>query len=170
MAKTPKTASTSPEPDPSKPGPKPKLVHSEALLEQIRALGKIQATVEESASVLRVSERTLQNFFTAHPDAKEAHDEGKSEGRASLRRAQFTSALNGNATMQIWLGKQMLGQREPIKEIEIGKPGDFAQMEDEELNAVIYAEFEEIQELERQALPSPDHVRRVDKRKGATKH
>jgi len=167
MAKTP---TKPPERTPSTPGPKPKLEHSEALIEQIRALGKIQATVEETASVLRVSERTLQNFFTAHPDAKEAHDEGKSEGRASLRRAQFTSALNGNATMQIWLGKQLLGQREPIREIEVGKPGDFAQLDDEALNAVIWAEFEEIQEIERASLPAPDPVRKVDKRKGATKH
>lgn len=95
----------------SKPGPKPKLVHSEQLLEQIRALGRIQATVEESASVLRVSLRTLQNFFTANPDAKEAHEGGMMEGRASLRRKQFAMA-DGNATMAIWLGKQYLGQRD----------------------------------------------------------
>ena len=95
----------------SKPGPKPKLVHSEQLLDQIRALGRIQATVAESASVLRVSERTLQNFFTAHVDAKEAHEEGKLEGLASLRRKQFAMA-DKNAAMAIWLGKQYLGQKD----------------------------------------------------------
>src|SRR5688572_14259994 len=63
-----------------KPGPKPKLEHSEQLLEQIRALGRIQATVAESASVLRCSERTLQNFFAEHADAKEAHEGGRMEG------------------------------------------------------------------------------------------
>ena len=31
-------------------------------------------------------------------------------GKRSLRRAQLQNALKGNATMQIWLGKQFLGQ------------------------------------------------------------
>lgn len=105
--------STPPGANKSKPGPKPKLEHSEALLDQIRALGRIQATVAESASVLRVSERTLQNFFAEHPDAKEAHEEGKLEGLASLRRKQFAMAEK-NATMAIWLGKQYLGQKDAL--------------------------------------------------------
>jgi len=33
-------------------------------------------------------------------------------GRSSLRRLQWKSATNGNITMQIWLGKQYLGQRD----------------------------------------------------------
>ena len=33
-------------------------------------------------------------------------------GRISLRRAQFKSAIGGNVMAQIWLGKQMLGQRD----------------------------------------------------------
>lgn len=97
---------------PKKTGPKPKLTHGEPLLEQLRALGRIQTTVKEAASVLRVSERTLQNFFAEYPDAKEAHDAGKLEACASLRRQQFKLAENGNATMAIWLGKQYLGQRD----------------------------------------------------------
>jgi hypothetical protein len=96
-----------------KPGPKPKLEHSEHLVDQIRALGRIQATVQEAASVLRVSERTLQNFFAAHSDAKEAHEDGKLEGLASLRRKQFAMA-DKNAAMAIWLGKQYLGQRDVV--------------------------------------------------------
>ena len=94
-----------------KPGPKPKLEHTEQLIEQIRALGRIQATVDETASVLRVSLRTLQNFFAAHEDAKEAHETGKLEGLASLRRKQFAMA-DKNAAMAIWLGKQYLGQKD----------------------------------------------------------
>jgi hypothetical protein len=124
-----------------KPGPKPKLEMSETLMDQIRALGRIQATVEEVASVLRVSERTLQNFFAAYPEAKLAHEEGKYEGHASLRRKQFALA-DKNASMSIWLGKQYLGQREPVQQIETGGPGDFATLSDEELEAEIQAEME----------------------------
>lgn len=124
-----------------KPGPKPKLEMSENLLDQIRALGRIQATVEEVASVLRVSERTLQNFFSLHPEAKLAHEEGKYEGHASLRRKQFAMA-DKNAAMAIWLGKQYLGQREPVQQIETGGPGDFASLTDTELDQMIERAYE----------------------------
>jgi hypothetical protein len=94
-----------------KRGPKPKLVKSEALYDQLRALGRIQCTYDEASSVLRCSKRTLQMFFDAHPDARETFDSGKLEGLASLRRKQFSMAET-NATMAIWLGKQYLGQRD----------------------------------------------------------
>jgi hypothetical protein len=77
----------------------------------LRALGRIQATVEEAASVLRCSKRTLQYFFEQYPDERETFEEGRHEGCASLRRKQFAMAEK-NATMAIWLGKQYLGQRD----------------------------------------------------------
>jgi len=39
-----------------------------------------------------------------------AYERGAANGRATLRRKQYELALKGNATMQIWLGKQNLGQ------------------------------------------------------------
>ena len=36
----------------------------------------------------------------------------KSEGRELLRAKQFENAMNGDKTMQIWLGKQYLGQKD----------------------------------------------------------
>jgi hypothetical protein len=96
-----------------RPGPKSRLEENFFdTIEQLRALGSIQCTQEEAAAVLRVSRATLWRFFVAYPEAVEAFDEGKEEGKASLRRAQFKSALAGNAAMQIWLGKQLLGQRD----------------------------------------------------------
>ena len=38
-----------------------------------------------------------------------------STGKMSLRRQQFKSAENGNVTMQIWLGKQWLGQTDKVE-------------------------------------------------------
>ena len=149
--------------DKSKRGPKPKLVYSDALIEQLRGLGGIQATVEECAAVLRVSVRTLQNFFVENPDAKDAHEDGKENGKASLRRAQFTLALNGNPTMLIWMGKQILEQREPVQKIETGKPGDFDQMPDDELAAAIAEQTRELAELD------PEFAAQL-RQKRATKH
>lgn len=142
--------------DKAKPGPKPKLVHSEQLIDQIRALGRIQATVSEVASVLRVSERTLQNFFTMHEDAKIAHEEGKFEGHASLRRKQFAMA-DKNAAMAIWLGKQYLGQREPVQQIETGGPGAFSELTDDELDAELQEAIKELNAAERAAKHDTQH-------------
>lgn len=36
----------------------------------------------------------------------------KSEGKELLRAKQFETAMNGNVTMQIWLGKQHLDQKD----------------------------------------------------------
>lgn len=39
----------------------------------------------------------------------------KGEGRELLRAKQFQSAMEGDKTMQIWLGKQYLGQKDSSK-------------------------------------------------------
>lgn len=95
----------------AKPGPKPLLQPDEKTLAQIRALGAIQCTDVEVASVLKVCRATLTNFFAKHPEAKQAWKDGQDEGKASLRRKQFTMAER-NAAMAIWLGKQYLGQKD----------------------------------------------------------
>ena len=38
--------------------------------------------------------------------------EKKSEGVELLKAKQYQTAMDGNVTMQIWLGKQYLGQRD----------------------------------------------------------
>jgi hypothetical protein len=114
MRKSPRPARTSKRRAPARQKPRPRPEHSEALLEQIRALGRVQATVAEVASVLRRSEDALQSFFTEHPDAKEAYEGGRLEGLVFLRRRQFELA-ESNPTMAIWLGRQFLNQREKVE-------------------------------------------------------
>ena len=80
--------------------------------EALRKLAALQCTDEELADFFDVSTKTIER--------RRKHDEefclvlrkGKSQGRISLRRAQMRTAEKGNATMQIWLGKQILGQRD----------------------------------------------------------
>lgn len=72
--------------------------------EIIEKLAKIQCTYSEIAAVLGCEERTLKRRFVT------LIKKGWQEGRASLRRMQWKSADDGNATMQIWLGKQLLDQ------------------------------------------------------------
>jgi transcriptional regulator with XRE-family HTH domain len=68
-------------------------------------------TVEEIAAELRISKRTLMRR-QKDPKFLESIERGKARGRATLRRLQWKSANAGNVTAQIWLGKQLLGQRD----------------------------------------------------------
>jgi hypothetical protein len=76
--------------------------------EKAEKLATIMCTQSEIASVLGVSLTVLEH----DPEFQRIHKKGMEHGKASVRRMQFTSANSGNATMQIWLGKQYLGQRD----------------------------------------------------------
>ena len=57
----------------------------------------------------------IADFFGCSPDLIEKSyseylTKGRSSGKIRLRQMQWKSAEEGNVTMQIWLGKQMLGQ------------------------------------------------------------
>jgi hypothetical protein len=110
----------------------------------------LQCTLVEMARFYRCSEDTIQRAVARHykekgrpaPTFAEIQKRFGAEGLISLRRAQFTSALGDqstkrapNITMQIWLGKQHLGQADKV---EVADPfGDgrdeLDKMTDEEL-------------------------------------
>lgn len=88
-----------------------RLKPDEATLTIVMGLGKIQATYAECAAVLGVDKHTFVRFKDRHPIVEEMLERGKNSGLVSLRRAQFQKAIEDkNPTMQIWLGKQYLGQ------------------------------------------------------------
>jgi hypothetical protein len=75
---------------------------------------RIQCTAEECAGVFECSVDTLdrrlkEEGYGGFADFYKKHSD---EGKASLRRAQWKAAQDGNPTMLVWLGKQMLGQRD----------------------------------------------------------
>ena len=74
--------------------------------DQVRRLASIHCTDDEIAAVLGCAVRTL----TRVQKYKDVRDAAKQEGKASLRRMQYLKAKDGNITMLIWLGKQLLGQ------------------------------------------------------------
>ena len=78
----------------------------------------IQCIGEEIASVIGVSYDTLERACKRDHGMKFADysEQKRMGGRASLRRMQWKTADSGNPTMQIWLGKQMLGQRDKIEQ------------------------------------------------------
>lgn len=66
------------------------------------------------AGLLGISAETL--YRACKRDHKIGFDEysqqKKAEGKELLKAKQFETAMSGNVSMQIWLGKQYLGQRD----------------------------------------------------------
>jgi hypothetical protein len=81
----------------------------------VEKLASIQCTDEEIAAVLGVHSDTIKRRKKV-PEYAEILANGRAKGRASLRRLQWKSAEVGNVTMQIWLGKQLLGQRDKFED------------------------------------------------------
>ena len=80
--------------------------------EQAEKLAALNCTAEEIAAFFKYTQRAVEKRLTEDPKFRECIDRGRSLGRLSVRRAQFRLLDAGNATMGIWLGKQLLGQRD----------------------------------------------------------
>jgi hypothetical protein len=77
--------------------------------EQVETLAAIGCTLPEIAVVMKCSKPTLERRFMA------TIEKGRERLKTSLRRMQYQSAQQGNVTMQIWLGKQYLNQRDKME-------------------------------------------------------
>jgi hypothetical protein len=100
--------------DPASMG-RPPIEFKEEDWKEFEQLCGFRCTLGEVASWFSVSEDTIERRVKEHYDGRtfaEVFKEKSLSGLASLRRAQFASAIGGNATMQIWLGKQLLGQKD----------------------------------------------------------
>lgn len=70
------------------------------------------ATATDCSEILKCSVDTIERFIKRKYGLKFAEyaDKKKSAVRMKLREKQVAMALQGNVTMLVWLGKQMLGQ------------------------------------------------------------
>lgn len=73
------------------------------VVEKLAALG---ATTAEIGSVVGCSPDTLERRFAA------VLKKGSDAGKTRLRKLQWKAAEAGNPALLIWLGKQLLGQRD----------------------------------------------------------
>ncbi len=80
----------------------------------VEKLAAIHCTTPEIAAIVDCSVDTLERRFAA------ILAKGKSKGKTKLRRLQWESAEKGNVVMQIWLGKQILGQSDQIEQVLTG--------------------------------------------------
>jgi len=72
----------------------------------------LQCTQAEAAAILKISRSKFEQLLGSNTKVREAWEDGRENGRASLRRLQYENAKTGNVSMQIWLGKQWLGQKD----------------------------------------------------------
>jgi hypothetical protein len=110
-------------------------------LEQVEKLAAIQCTEAEIASVLGVSERTIERR-KQQPDFAEAMARGKARGRVSLRRNLWSLANKGQPAANIFLAKNLLGYKDYVANelsgpdggpIAIGPAPELTELTDEEL-------------------------------------
>jgi hypothetical protein len=82
-------------------------------LSELEKLCALQCTDEEIAAWFGVATRTIERR-RKEPGFAEVMERGRAKGRISVRRMQMKMLEEGNATMGIWLGKQMLGQTDQV--------------------------------------------------------
>lgn len=107
----------------SKGGP-PRFVFGKQACEALYDLAAVGNTIETAARILKVSKSTLERAIAKETNsAHAAWEAGKADLIDKLRAAQVELAIDDkNPTMQIWLGKQLLGQRD-FKQLEVTGAG-----------------------------------------------
>lgn len=77
--------------------------------EAVEKLARLGCTIDEIAGYLEIGATTLKR----DSEFRTLYKKGLDNVKMSLRRAQLRKALEqNNTTMQIWLGKQLLDQKE----------------------------------------------------------
>lgn len=82
-------------------------------IEQVKLLGMLHATQKEMAQWFGLSQSTIEGYMAdKEGEFYKVFTKAQSETSISLRRLQLAKAQAGDSTMMIWLGKQILGQKE----------------------------------------------------------
>lgn len=128
--------------DPHKTGPKPKKMVAVEVYgyevgrgrtrrfvrpDDVYKLAAIGTNDRDIARWFEMNEDTLRNNFS------DIMQKGREDLKQALRQAQIKVALGGNATMLIWLGKNMLGQSDNPTNSEDKKPLPWQDEDDEDI-------------------------------------
>lgn len=84
-------------------------------VDALERLAKLNCTQAEIAAYFGISLTAVEVSLAEDANLRAAYDRGIQTGRLSIRRAQFRAADAGNPTMLIWLGKQLLGQKDRVE-------------------------------------------------------
>jgi len=86
--------------------------------EELEKIMQFYPSRKETADWYKVSEKSLERFIRREYDMTfdAFRDKGFVKTKLALKRKQIEMALDGDRTMLIWLGKQLLGQTEKIEQ------------------------------------------------------
>ena len=83
-------------------------------LYELEKLCTLNCTMPEIAAFFDLPLRTLEDRYTNDEEIRRTINKGRELGKLSLRRKQIQIMEGGNPTMAIWLGKNLLGQRDNL--------------------------------------------------------
>lgn len=106
----------------------------------------IHCTPEEIAACLHI---TSPLTLTTRPEFPSVYRRGWEKGKASLRRMQWSKAVEGSVDMLKFLGQQILGQRAQWKGEITGENGAPIALEDRTKPRLEQLTLEELQQLQR---------------------
>jgi hypothetical protein len=78
----------------------------------VERAASVGCSMPEIATICSIGLMTLYDRLKVDAELAAALERGRNEGKSTLRRMQWKLAEEGNPTMLIWLGKQMLGQKD----------------------------------------------------------
>lgn len=95
----------------------PTIIASEAtetdtIVQQISLCAEVGCQEDETSAMVGMTPHEFRLFLIRNPRSLKAFFMGPARGRAKLRGLQMKTAAKGDARMQKWLGKQLLGQTE----------------------------------------------------------
>lgn len=79
---------------------------------EVYKLGQLCCTQDEAAGWFRIPKTAFAKLLREDEEITEAWDNGQQSGRVSFRRLQLAAAEGGSAPMMIFLGKNLLGQKD----------------------------------------------------------
>lgn len=85
--------------------------------ESFEKLCEMLCTLDEIAGFFNCSSDTIERWCKTHYEMefRKIFSIKSASGKISIRRRQFEMAMEGNVTMLVWLGKQLLGQRDQVQ-------------------------------------------------------
>lgn len=99
-------------------GGRPRFELSDEDFQKLVNMIRIQCTRDEICGIFGVTDKTLAAAINRRGNEggfSALYKRHQDEGKASLRRSQWKAATEKlNPTMLVWLGKQMLGQRDQM--------------------------------------------------------
>lgn len=106
-------------------GGRPRKELSDEDFDKLVKMIEIQCTQDEICDIFGMTAETLNTRLQERGEESFStlYQKHQANGKKSLRRAQWDTAKAGNATMQIWLGKQVLGQRDKVDQAHTSPDG-----------------------------------------------